>query len=547
MIFRTQIANKWAVAIAVATAPCWLWLGQRGKSADAPSGADEGATGQRSRPVTGNNVNAQFKGANYCSGCHSPSNDNKLPRDWVALNEFPTWDQHDKHRHAYEALTCLRAKQMELLMGMPKDKPATKDERCLACHSLDLAQGDSGKLLGDAGSERREAALAQGVSCEACHGASSEWFGPHSEPTLWRDKVQERMEGRHYEENGMTNLRDPVKRTNLCLSCHLGNIECGKFVTHEMYAAGHPPLPAFEVETFLERMPRHWQLDSERKAAADAETDPKKRAAIEQILKANRYQPFARSRAVLLEGLVTLRASIKLLAGQSDPAQAANADENHPYLGLAEFALYDCAACHHELKIPSVRQGRGYFGAAPGRPPLKYWSLPLAGLAASSEGSPAAVDRMLSPLRSAVLGRPFGDPQTVRKAAKEVIAQLDTSIKSLANGTKSLQEQQSVQLSLRLCEIGETTPLDFGTARIVTGVLDVLVAELKDKGASVPAIGPALDDLKHVVHLDCPPAPFSCDADKSPAATDNGVDFGSLQFTEKLRALRGVLLLLAPR
>ena len=32
----------------------------------------------------------------------------------------------------------------------------------------------------------------------------------------------------------------------MCLSCHLGNAREGRVVTHEMYAAGHPPLPGFE-------------------------------------------------------------------------------------------------------------------------------------------------------------------------------------------------------------------------------------------------------------------------------------------------------------
>jgi Cytochrome c554 and c-prime len=531
MMFRTRIANQCALAIAVATAACWF--GQLGKSADAPDAAP-------SCPG-GGNPKSQFKGANYCSGCHSPSSDNKLPRDWVALREFPTWDQHDKHRHAYEALTCPRAKQMEVLLRMPKDKPATKDERCLACHSLDLGHGDSGNLLGEEGSPRREAALAQGVSCEACHGASSEWFGPHSEPTLWRDKVTERMEGRHYDDYGMTHLRDPVKRTELCLSCHLGNIECGKFVTHEMYAAGHPPLPAFEVETFLERMPRHWQLDSERKAAADAETDPTKRADIEQILKQNSYQPFARSRAALLEGLVTLRASIKLLADQTEPSRAANADENHPYLGLAEFALYDCAACHHELTIPSARQERGYFGTAPGRPPLKYWSLPLARLGlnreptAAGQSSSAALDTMLAPLHSAIRSRPFGDPQLVRKAAGDALALLRPAIAALEK--RSLDSNQTLQLIQQLCEFGEKSPLDFDSARLVAGALDVLVAELKQQRAIAPPVGAAVDELKHLVHLDDPPASFSCDPDKSPTASDGNAEFNSFQFGEKLKAL----------
>ena len=528
MIFRTQIAKLCAVAIAVAMAGCLLGLGQLGKSADAPDAAP-------SCPGAGN-PKSQFKGANYCSGCHSPSDENKLPRDWVALNEFPTWDRNDKHRHAYESLTCPRAKQMELLLGMPKDKPATKDDRCLACHSIDLAHGDAGKLLGEEGSPRREAALAQGVSCEACHGASSEWFGPHSAPTLWRDKVQERMEGRHYADYGMTNLRDPVKRTELCLSCHLGNIECGKFVTHEMYAAGHPPLPAIEVETFMERMPRHWQLDSERKAA------------IELILKQNGYQPFARSRAVLLEGLVTLKASIKLLADQTEPARAAKADENHPYLGLAEFAIYDCAACHHELSIPSARQERGYFGAAPGRPPLKYWSLPLARLGpnrdptAAGQPSSAALDTLLAPLHSAIRSRPFGDPQLVRKAASEALAQLDPTIAALQK--RSLDGKKSLQLIQQLCEFGEKSPLDFDSARLVAGAIDVLAAELKEQQMIAPPVGRAVDELKHLVHLDQPPSPFSCDPDKSPTASDGGADFDSFQFGERLKALATAL---APR
>ncbi|HKD38200.1 MAG TPA: hypothetical protein VKB78_15410, partial [Pirellulales bacterium] len=75
---------------------------------------DAGTTGQRSEadslsPVPATSASAvdkrglqksverdapQYKGADYCSGCHSPSADNKLPRDWVALDEFPTWEKH---------------------------------------------------------------------------------------------------------------------------------------------------------------------------------------------------------------------------------------------------------------------------------------------------------------------------------------------------------------------------------------------------------------------------------------------------------------------
>jgi hypothetical protein len=32
-----------------------------------------------------------------------------------------------------------------------------------------------------------------------------------------------------------------------CTSCHVGREADGRFVTHEMYAAGHPPLPPLEI------------------------------------------------------------------------------------------------------------------------------------------------------------------------------------------------------------------------------------------------------------------------------------------------------------
>ena len=130
----------------------------------------------------------------------------------------------------------------------------------------------------------------------------------------------------------MTNVRDPVRRTELCLSCHVGDIACGKFVTHDMFAAGHPPLPAFEIEAFLEQMPPHWRP----------------------------VPPQSRTRSVALEGLVALRASVRLLADANRLPQK----QGHADLGSVDFAVYDCTACHHELQVPSPRQERGYFGGA---------------------------------------------------------------------------------------------------------------------------------------------------------------------------------------
>ncbi len=58
----------------------------------------------------------------------------------------------------------------------------------------------------------------------------------------------------------MVDTRDLVKRTEKCLSCHLGSEE--KFVDHEMIAAGHPDL-FFELDSFSAVMPRHWKEPGE--------------------------------------------------------------------------------------------------------------------------------------------------------------------------------------------------------------------------------------------------------------------------------------------
>src|SRR5260221_620832 len=82
---------------------------------------------------------------------------------------------------------------------------------------------------------------------EACHGPATGWLGYH----VTKDAKHEESVKR-----GMYDTKDVVKRTEKCLTCHLGTSE--KFVDHEMIAAGHPDL-VFELEAFSAAMPRHWK------------------------------------------------------------------------------------------------------------------------------------------------------------------------------------------------------------------------------------------------------------------------------------------------
>lgn len=229
----------------------------------------------------------------------------------VLQNEYSTWVVRDKHAHAFINLTNPVGTRMAKIMGLPKPDTAP---RCLACHALDVPVDQRARTFD----------LTDGVGCENCHGPASAWLGPHTTRDWKYDKSL---------ELGMYNTRDLVKRSEKCLSCHLGTAE--KFVDHELIAAGHPDL-YFELDSFLSVMPAHWK---------EVDKDP--------------WFPV---RALGVGQAVQLREQLKRVARESQG-------------GIwPEYAELDCFACHHSLTAAkdSWRQERGYAGRRPGNPP---WNL----------------------------------------------------------------------------------------------------------------------------------------------------------------------------
>src|SRR5213079_1423062 len=93
-----------------------------------------------------------------------------------------------------------------------------------------------------------------GVGCEACHGVADKWFREHIDKK-WRLEPPDKK----LTEYGERDMRNPAVRAERCAACHVGNAAEGKFVTHEMYAAGHPPLLPLEVMTFSRDQPMHYK------------------------------------------------------------------------------------------------------------------------------------------------------------------------------------------------------------------------------------------------------------------------------------------------
>lgn len=227
----------------------------------------------------------------------------------VLQNEYSTWVVHDKHAHAFTNLTNETGIRIARNLGLVAPDTAA---RCLGCHALDVPADQRGHTLD----------LADGVGCENCHGPASAWLGPHTTRGWAFEKSL---------ELGLYDTRDLIKRTEKCLTCHLGTAEHG--VSHEMIAAGHPDL-YFELASFSAVMPPHWtERDSD---------------------------PWFTVRAMAVGQAVQLGEQLKRIARESRSGV------------WPDFAELDCFACHHSLTAAkdSWRQERGYHGRQPGTPPL---------------------------------------------------------------------------------------------------------------------------------------------------------------------------------
>src|SRR5262249_44242523 len=153
-------------------------------------------------------------GIDQCMQCHGKAQ--PQADQHVNLNEGYIWLNRDKHRNAFTVLAQPWAQKVGKNLGMADPQ---KEERCLVCHAP----------LATAGLDR--ALFEKGVQCEACHGPAKDWLGQHISA------------GAKHEDNvkaGMTDLKDPSKRADMCLTCHLGDEANKKSVDHELIAAGHP-------------------------------------------------------------------------------------------------------------------------------------------------------------------------------------------------------------------------------------------------------------------------------------------------------------------
>lgn len=388
-----------------------------------------------------------------CMECHAAPTAGKTgSMDFCLFTESAIWRAYDKHAQAYAVLEGERGRQIGKILL--KDEKAVLQPKtgCLGCHAMyNLTLDNLTKTKTEEEKKAFTLDVKEGVSCTGCHGPSTKksgggWRGDHQDKRTWRPKTPEAK-----FDQGMRDVRDPVIRAELCMSCHVGNAAEGKVVTHAMMAAGHPPLPPIEIATFSKNEPQHWR---------DAKDVPYFQTALrdgsQAIIKNYHLQalPFQQTRSAVLGSIVAVRETVRLVHDRADfqvpeksrwPELAVNPDlGNEPKGRWPELAMAhsDCFACHHDLKFPGYRQDRG-FGyhipgevaarVIPGRPVVRLW--PLASLypALAYPGAkvPAGLKDKLGKFAAATSARPFGSPEDLRAEGKDLIKWCDDLIVSV--------------------------------------------------------------------------------------------------------------------
>ena len=135
------------------------------------------------------NAQAQFIGAKSCGMCHKKADQGEQLKIW----------EESGHANAYKTLQSEEADKIAAKLG--HETKAVETEACLKCHATGYNADAS--LLG------KKFSVEDGVQCETCHGAGSEY------------KSKKTMED-HAKSvaAGMTEYADEAAIEAQCKTCH---------------------------------------------------------------------------------------------------------------------------------------------------------------------------------------------------------------------------------------------------------------------------------------------------------------------------------------
>ncbi len=410
----------------------------------------------------------KFVGADQCAVCHgvdferTPALARLVSRDFCLQSETLIY-LTDKHLDSRELLTKELGKQIGERMQIAD---VSRDRRCLTCHAFWDPSWPKDEPAPESALQKTGVSILSGVSCESCHGMASGWLEGHRMAEKWRTMDPSVKE----KEHGLIDLRNPIRRSQQCFSCHIGDAAEDKVVTHEMYAAGHPPLPGIEVANHSEAMPSHWLTLREKgdfkfRAGYIAANLPD--WAEDEGALAN---DLPTTRSVLVGGVVALRQSVELVA------ELSKRQEEWP-----EFSAFDCQSCHHDLRIDGIWAARQVPGRA-GRPRLPQWTAALIPVAieAVDKNPPAKLKEFndaLHSLYTSVGKAPFGDAKATQAAVQPLVTWLDEQAASIVNSPIDVARADKA-IDRLLASTPEEFP-DFHSARQIAWAIRSIQLEMR--------------------------------------------------------------------
>jgi hypothetical protein len=371
-------------------------------------------------------------GVASCAGnnCHGAVEPFKTSR--VAQDEYLIWSQKDKHRKAFAVLGEEPGRRIAQNLGLPDAEHA---EICLGCHADNVPPARRGPQF----------RLADGVGCEACHGAASGWLGTH-------------ISGVSHAANlaaGLYPTDQPLARAERCMSCHVGDDK--HFVTHQIMGAGHPPL-GFELDTYSATQPAHYQVDADY---------------IERKGRPNDIQIWAIGQALDLK---------KRMDALLDP-------KNAPQGLQPELALFDCHACHHATDQLQWRP-RASTGLPPGQ--LHLYDTSAVMLRVIAQRAAPEVASELGAHLLQLHRATTADWTAVRREAEAVRRAADRLIPVLAS--HQFDRADALALAKGVIAIGATgDDLDYSAAQHQTMALASIVAAMHLQGLADDGQIKALD------------------------------------------------------
>lgn len=315
----------------------------------------------------------------------------------VLQNEYVVWSRLDKHARAYALLTNAESRSIAAKLGL--EKPAHLARECVDCHAHNPAP--------IAARPAPAHSVADGISCEGCHGPAQRWIASHTAP-----------EATHQSNirNGLYPVDQPLARAKLCLSCHFGSSE--KYVSHRFMAAGHPRL-SFEMDTFTNLQPAHFTVDADY---------------------IRRKGNFDGVRIWAIGQAVAVSTQVGILL---DPVRGRDG-------AFPELTLFDCHACHHPMADtrwkPHTAFGKSI---APGLVRLNNSAMLMLRLILAQVDAPLAsrYTRAVVELNEAVAGK--GDMRQRGQALKAVSDEAAQAISA-----RGLNREQLRGMALALVDDG---------------------------------------------------------------------------------------------